>query len=74
MVLALNCLLWDPPVCEKFFCSPPPRLLFDTKFGATAAVASSCRSGELVFIAEDMIGCRQLFKNSSPFRFKGNLS
>jgi hypothetical protein len=49
-------------------------LLFDTKFGATAAVASSCRSGELVFIAEDMIGCRQLFKNSSPFRFKGNLS
>ena len=59
MVLALNCLLWDPPVCEKFFCSPPPRLLFDTKFEDIGAVASSCRNGNVVFIelAEVVIRC-----------------
>jgi hypothetical protein len=37
--------------------------LFDTKFGAFDAAASSRRSGKGVFIAEDIIGCRCYLEN-----------
>lgn len=42
-----------------------PRLLFVTKFEGTGAAAASCRSGNVMFVVEDMICYRHCPEHSS---------